>query len=147
MLGNPSAVSCLRLLTLLPGCKTGTIGVHGSPGQVYDEARTANRPASSFPAADEDYFHDMDGGIPLTPEEVKGRNTWIVWTAGNDRMWDFLTETSVGNLDFLKTISSSSRSQSQPRQSLGVSRPGQRAVHGQSYGSRPEAIWSLARSS
>jgi hypothetical protein len=48
----------------------------------------------------------MDGGIALTVDEIKGRNTWLVWTAGNDRMWDFLTKTSVGNLDFLKTISS-----------------------------------------
>ena len=29
-------------------------------GHVEDEARRAGRPASSFPAADEDYFHDMD---------------------------------------------------------------------------------------
>src|SRR5258708_22254846 len=42
------------------------------PGTVLDEARQANRPASSFPAADEDYFHDMDGVSALTPEEVKG---------------------------------------------------------------------------
>jgi flagellar basal body-associated protein FliL len=40
------------------------------PGTVLDEARQANRPASSFIAADEDYFHDMDGAVPLTPEEV-----------------------------------------------------------------------------
>ncbi len=98
-------VGIVTSLTLIQGCH-GTPGVHGIPGHVDDEARVANRAASSFPAADEDYFHDMDGGIQLTADEVKGRNTWIVWTAGNDRMWDFLTKTSVGNLDFLKTISS-----------------------------------------
>ncbi|HET9714460.1 MAG TPA: hypothetical protein VFP64_21400, partial [Pyrinomonadaceae bacterium] len=75
-------------------------------GEVLDEARLANRPASSFPAADEDFFHDMDGGVQLTPDEIKGRNTWIVWTAGNDRMWDKLVNNSVGALDFLKIISS-----------------------------------------
>ena len=58
------------------------------PGTVLDEALQANRPVSSFPAADEDYFHDMDGALTLTPDEVKGRNTWIVWTGGNDRFWD-----------------------------------------------------------
>ena len=47
-----------------------------------DEAMRAGRSAASFPAADEDYFHDMDGGVALTPDEVKGRNTWIVWTGG-----------------------------------------------------------------
>jgi hypothetical protein len=76
------------------------------PGHVLDEAMAAGRDASTFPAADEDYFHDMDGGAALTPDEIKGRNTWIVWTAGNDRMWDKLSVTSVGALDFLKVLSS-----------------------------------------
>lgn len=76
------------------------------PGTVLDEARQANRPANSFVAADEDYFHDMDGAVPLTPEEVKGRNTWVVWTGGNDRFWDHIGTTSFGALDLLKTISS-----------------------------------------
>jgi len=76
------------------------------PGRVLDEALASGRDASTFPAADEDYFHDMDGGVPLSPEEIKGRNTWIVWTAGNDRFWDGLEKTAFGALDFLKTISS-----------------------------------------
>ncbi len=78
------------------------------PGTVIDEARQANRPAASFAAADEDYFHAMDGALSLSPEEIKGRNMWIVWTGGNDRMWDKLTATSFGAVDFLKTISSHS---------------------------------------
>jgi hypothetical protein len=36
---------------------------------------------------------------------VKGRNNWIVWTGGNNRLWDVLTVNTVGNLDFLKTLS------------------------------------------
>ena len=35
-----------------------------------------------------------------------GRNTWLVWTGGNDRLWDKLATVSVGNLDLLKTLSS-----------------------------------------
>src|SRR3974390_2338544 len=74
------------------------------PGQVQDEARLAGRSAASVPAAHEDYyFRDMDGGAALSPEEVKGRNMWIVWTGGDDKMWDTLTVNSVGTLDFLKT--------------------------------------------
>ena len=76
------------------------------PGQVQDEARRAGRTVASFPAAADDYFHDMDGRVALTTEEIKGRNTWIVWTGGNDRLWDELSRLSVGNLDFLKTLSS-----------------------------------------
>jgi len=76
------------------------------PGHVKDEALQAGVKAEDFKAAGEDYFHDMDGGLQLGPDEIKGRNTWIVWTAGNDRLWDKLSLTSVGTLDFLKTISS-----------------------------------------
>src|ERR1039458_3132826 len=75
-------------------------------GHVKDEALLAGVDAEQFRAADEDYFHDMDGGVALNTDEIKGRNTWIVWTAGNDRMWDQLSLTSVGALDFVKTISS-----------------------------------------
>ena len=83
------------------------------PGSVRDEALQVRREAASFTAAEEDFFRDMDrvgspeGArvVPLTPEEVKGRNTWNVWTAGNDRMWDELGNTSFGALDLLKTLS------------------------------------------
>ena len=81
-------------------------GCHREAGHVQDEARLAGRDAASFPAADEDYFHNMDGAIPLTADEIKGRNMWLVWTGGDDKMWDTLTATSVGTLDLLKTISS-----------------------------------------
>ena len=62
--------------------------------------------AQSFPAADEDYFRAMDGGIALSPDEVKGRNMWIVWTGGNDRLWDELTNLTFGYFDLLKILSS-----------------------------------------
>jgi hypothetical protein len=75
-------------------------------GQVFDEARRVRRASASFPAAGEDYFHDMDGGIALTPEEIRGRNAWIVWSGGNDLFWDGISKTSLGTLDFLKTLSS-----------------------------------------
>lgn len=76
------------------------------PGTVLDEAARAKRTAASFPAADEDYFHDMDGALPLTKEQIQGRNMWIVWTGGNDRLWDVLAGQSLGSLDFVKTVSS-----------------------------------------
>jgi hypothetical protein len=76
------------------------------PGQVPDEAQRANRAPDSFLAADEDYFVAMDGGLKLTPEEVKGRNTWLVWTGGDDVLWDKLPNETFGAFDLLKTISS-----------------------------------------
>jgi hypothetical protein len=91
---------------ILGTCLAIGCGSQGKPGHVLDEAMRAHRTAASFPAADEDYFHDMDGAVPLTREEIQGRNMWIVWTGGNDRFWDGISETSVGNLDYLKTASS-----------------------------------------
>ena len=95
-------------------------------GNVLDEALCVGRMAGSFPAADEDYFRDMDYGVtkdaakvaselaPYVPgiapadavkAAVKGRNNWIVWTGGNDRLWNQLSVDSAGILDFLKTVS------------------------------------------
>ncbi len=91
---------CVTLL--LAGCGKGG----PRPGEVLDEASRAGRTAASFPAAAEDYFHDMDGGGSLTREEIQGRNTWIVWTGGNDRFWDGITVSSFGLFDLLKIVSS-----------------------------------------
>src|SRR5262245_574370 len=66
-------------------------------GHVLDEAQRAKR--SDFKAADEDYFAAMDKGVKLSPEEVKGRNTWLVWTGGDDRLWDKLTNATFGAFD------------------------------------------------
>jgi hypothetical protein len=61
-----------------------------------------------MPAADEDYFRAMDGGISLSLAEVRGRNSWNVWSAGNDRFWDVISVRSAGTLDLLKSLSSHS---------------------------------------
>jgi hypothetical protein len=91
-------LSCTSFSSLIkPGAR---------PGEVVDEARHVNRTASSFPAADEAVFSKMDGGINLEPQEIQGRNTWLIWTGGNDRLWDHLSKASFGTLDFLKTLSS-----------------------------------------
>jgi cytochrome c5 len=92
---------CLIAALLFAAC-----GKAPAPGSVKDEALTVGRMADSFPAADENYFKEMDGGVDLTANEVKGRNNWIVWTGGNDRFWDDLVNRSFGAVDFLKIISS-----------------------------------------
>lgn len=96
-------------------------------GQVKDEAMLAGVTAAQMPGSEEDYLRDMDYGITKDPEKVRaaldpyvpgisaddavkaavrGRNNWVVWTAGNDRLWDELSRASFGNLDLLKTLSS-----------------------------------------
>ena len=67
---------------------------------MLDEAKRAGRDAASFAQALEDYLHDMDGGIALTPEEIKGRNMWIVWSGGNDRFWNAMTDYTYGHSTF-----------------------------------------------
>ena len=75
-------------------------------GHRQDEARLAGRDAASFPHAAEDYFHDMDNGVTLAENEVRGRNMWILWTGGNDRFWDKMTTASLGVFDMLKIVTS-----------------------------------------
>lgn len=94
------AMAFLSSMLLLPGC-----GKSDAP--QIDEAQKAGREAASFPQADEDYFHDMDNGPALSPEAIKGRNMWLVWTGGNDRQWDELARhTTLGYHDLLKVVTS-----------------------------------------
>ena len=76
------------------------------PGKVLDEAKLVGRDGASFKHADEDFFHDMDGAVALTPQEVAGRNMWLVWSGGNDRFWTSMTDYTFGAFDLLKIISS-----------------------------------------
>ena len=94
----------LGLLPLLGGVTTGQAALAASG--ALDEAKQAGRGPESFPPADEDYFRETDNGVELTPDEVKGRNMWLVWTGGNDRFWDLLTRNTFRAFDLLKTISS-----------------------------------------
>lgn len=101
-------------------------------GNVQDEAKLAQRTPQSLPASSAPYFAAMDKGLLLAPapgqpypkeilevatetglppEEVRlaairGQNSWIVWTGGNDRFWDFAARNAFGSFDLLKTVSS-----------------------------------------
>lgn len=96
------------VVLLIAGAAVLVLNWYRSPriGHVRDEALRAGRNAGSFQAAGDKYFEDMDGGVALNADETKGRITWVVWTGGNDRLWDQLTKNSFGALDFVKTISS-----------------------------------------
>lgn len=65
----------------------------------------------AFPAISADVFQPMDGGVALQADEIRGRNTWILWCAGSEAFWDRLARESNGLVDLLKTIDSRRRSQ------------------------------------
>ena len=111
-----TAVWCL-LATLVSSCD-------GDPDTpIPDEAKRAGRSWETLKGANDDYYADMDRGISRHPDQVlaalpflktpeqaidtfvKGRNNWIVWTAGNDTLWNYLSGHTFGALDFLKTLS------------------------------------------
>jgi len=75
---------------------------------AQDEAKAAGIPVEHFAqAADEaDLFAATDGGIPMNPAQVRGRNTWWIWAGGNQAFWDWLASNSFGTFDLLKTMSS-----------------------------------------
>jgi len=108
----------LRCVILLCAAVVVAAGVLGCgvreprPGTVQDEAMRAGVTPEQLVRPTDDYFHDMDynaGGDPrptFTQEDIEGRNMWVVWTGGGDRLWDRLTIDSLGTFDLLKTISS-----------------------------------------
>lgn len=67
-----------------------------------------------YPPARRDYFEDMDavGGkqgrgpsnLKLDPDQVVGRNAWVMWTGGNEAWWDWLARYGYGTVDLLKLI-------------------------------------------
>ena len=111
---------------------------------ILDEARRVGRNAASFTPADEDWFHDMDGGITLSPEAVRGRNAWLVWTGGNDRAWDELTRLTYGSFDLLKIVSSHPGLKVQPQQPLQLFRLIERAMFRWTDWPGSSALWFVA---
>ena len=71
-------------------------------------AETAVTPGRDFPLASIDYFAAMDDGVRLDAQAVRGRNTWLLWTAGDEAFWDFLSQ-SFGSFDLLKVLDSRNR--------------------------------------
>ena len=87
-------------LFLLSACR-------GPKASVVDDG--GGRKPEDFPELAEDVFKMMDGGIALSPDEIKGRNTWNLWCGGNEQFWDRMARESFGLMDLLKTIDSRKR--------------------------------------
>lgn len=105
------------------------LGPGSDPVKWQRAAETYYRPAAL------DYFEDMDAigtterpgaaKIRLGPEEVKGRNAWVMWTGGNEAWWDWLARYGYGSIDLLKLIDDRNRETRFARTGL-VNEPGTR---------------------
>lgn len=73
---------------------------------VPDSARAAGKTTADFPQTTSRAFDSMDGGIALSDDEERGRNTWLLWTAGDQVFWDRMARHGLGTADLLKTIDS-----------------------------------------
>ena len=76
-------------------------------GSLIDDG--GGRKPRDFPELALDVFKAMDGGIALTADEIKGRNTWNLWCGGNEQFWDRQAREAFGLFDLLKTIDSRRR--------------------------------------
>lgn len=114
-----TSLAVIGLLALLSAC---TRSDYAPP----DEARLAGKKASDLAAATVDYCEGMDGGVRLTPDEIKGRNSWMLWTGGNERFWNLMAQEGYGTIDFLKLIDSRERGSRFARLGL-VNEPGYRS--------------------
>ena len=72
--------------------------------EPIDEAKAEGKTTADFPQITADIFKPMDGGIDLSPEEIMGRNTWNLWSGGNQHFWNHAAQDSFGLMDLLKML-------------------------------------------
>jgi cytochrome c5 len=71
--------------------------------------------ADKFPDIAIDVFQGMDAPLQFDSAKpgdlaaIKGRNTWLLWTAGDQEFWDLAARNSHGLIDLLKTLDSRKR--------------------------------------
>ena len=118
------SLGCLTQTSKLPGGKLpgGSVG-----GQVSLVDDGGGRTPADFPELEIDVFQPMDGGIELSPDEIKGRNTWNLWTGGNEQFWDRIAREGLGLFDLLKTLDSRQRGTRFQEMGL-INQPGFRAA-------------------
>lgn len=100
---GPLFAAALAACLILAGCNCDK--------DIPDDAKAAGLVAADFPETSSRLFKDMDGGIELDEAENKGRNSWILWTAGNQAFWDRMANRLCGVVDLIKTLDSRKRPQ------------------------------------
>ncbi len=97
--------------------------------EPVDEATASGLTTSDFPQITADVFKPMDGGLDLSPEEIMGRNTWNLWSGGNQHFWNQAAQDSFGLMDLLKMLDNRKFPRSERFKILGLmNEPGFRAA-------------------
>jgi hypothetical protein len=95
---------------------------------IVDEAKAEGKTPADFPKITADVFKQMDQGAiigELSEEEIRGRNTWNLWTAGNQHFWDGVARNSFGLMDVLKMLDNRKYPRGERFKTLGlVNQPG-----------------------
>jgi hypothetical protein len=109
----------LVLPLLATGCGGSLTSETTLAGDLVDEAQANHKTEADFPEEDSDIWKYMDGDTPDTPgrfkmlglttDEIKGRNTWLMWCAGNEAFWDYFANHSYGFCDLLKVLDTRDR--------------------------------------
>jgi hypothetical protein len=120
---------CLaRVGSCVLGCVLLTFG-GCKKNEPIDEAKAAGKSTADFPQITADIFKPMDGGIDLSPEEIMGRNTWNLWSGGNEHFWNHAAQDSFGLMDLLKMLDNRKFPRGERFNVLGlVNEPGFRAA-------------------
>lgn len=77
--------------------------------KIVDSAMAEGKTVADFPQTASAWFDDMDNAVALTDEQRKGRNTWLLWSGGNQDFWDYMAGHSFGSVDLLKIMDSRKR--------------------------------------
>src|SRR6266545_3301197 len=95
--------SLLAIFVVLTAISLASFSCTGS-SPLTDDA--GGRKPEDLPEIAFDVFKPMDGGIALSAEEIKGRNTWNLWCAGTEQFWDRMAREAYGLTDLLKVVDS-----------------------------------------
>ena len=126
LFGRRITLGCVLTLLTTAGCRLRS--------RVVPADDAGGRTPTDFPELAVDVFGPMDGGIALTEDEIKGRNTWNLWCGGDEQFWDRMASASAGTIDLLKTIDSRDRASRFKEMGL-INEPGYRqASHPDTYG-------------
>lgn len=106
-----TTIHMLTAAALLGAIGLATTGCKPKPKSADDSLADdgGGRKPADFPELALDVFQPMDGGIALSQDEIKGRNSWNLWSGGNEQFWDRVARDALGLFDLLKTIDSRNR--------------------------------------